>query len=321
MSSNDIKTIKDILKKVVRYQYEQNEVYHKSKLWWRDSKSADFENNPYLLIMPIYEEIGELSAATNYAWWKNKENSKYKSVIDVINDLSSNFYMELVDLLHFVITAYIYINANTHYYINPREFNNKSEDEIINIILNKLYEQIDKLQIDNEITDYKYHIKDLIINNNNNNEKQFYLQFTDIISMIINSTLNWLKLIDFAHIHNNNCKLDIYLQTIKQPLIYYLILLNIVSEYIDKDKYMNMNFEKLLKYIYTVYIFKYALNMFRQSKGYRTGKYNKIWKKTNKEDNYIVMEYILNNLNELLKREVNYDAAYEIIEKLYQQNN
>ena len=50
---------------------------------------------------PIIEEFGELIQSTNYAWWKNEK----PDILRNIKDLSSNYYMELVDLLHFLMTS------------------------------------------------------------------------------------------------------------------------------------------------------------------------------------------------------------------------
>jgi len=44
---NDIK-IREMVKNIVEMQNKQNQRYHRSKLWWLNSKVADFKSNPYL---------------------------------------------------------------------------------------------------------------------------------------------------------------------------------------------------------------------------------------------------------------------------------
>lgn len=62
-----------------------------------------------------------------------------------------------------------------------------------------------------------------------------------------------------------------------------------------------------LNLLYKAYIGKNVLNKFRQDHGYKEGKYKKIW--NNKEDNEI--------LNELLKYELDFNAIYKELEKIY----
>ena len=56
--------------------------------------------------MTIIEELGELVESTKYPWWKNTNDDVINYTPEkIIKDLYSNFYIELVDLLHFIITA------------------------------------------------------------------------------------------------------------------------------------------------------------------------------------------------------------------------
>ncbi|KGI55711.1 dUTPase [Campylobacter sp. MIT 97-5078] len=59
--------------------------------------------------------------------------------------------------------------------------------------------------------------------------------------------------------------------------------------------------------LYKAYIGKNVLNKFRQDHGYKEGKYQKIW--GDKEDNEI--------LNEILKTQLEFDAIYQELDKLY----
>lgn len=64
-----------------------------------------------------------------------------------------------------------------------------------------------------------------------------------------------------------------------------------------------------LESLYKIYIGKNVLNAFRQDNGYKEGKYKKNW--NGKEDNEI--------LNEILKKELSYEAIYQSLKKHYEE--
>ena len=64
--------------------------------------------------------------------------------------------------------------------------------------------------------------------------------------------------------------------------------------------------------LYSLYIGKNILNIFRQDHGYKDGTYIKVW--NGKEDNVVMQEILANNSN------IGVDELYKELEKRYPNN-
>ena len=113
--------IGELVKTLAQLQYYQNILIHKRYDWperYFESAALLKPKVPYvsavrIALLPVIEEFGELLNSVNYQHWRNTNRSftvisTYKALLFSNDEAQQNILMELIDVLHFLLTT-VYI--------------------------------------------------------------------------------------------------------------------------------------------------------------------------------------------------------------------
>jgi len=233
----------DTLYELFKIQDEFNRVVNPN---WLDDIS------PSGWVLAILTEIGELLEDFGWQWWK-KQNSQN------VDEQILNIYIELADLLHFVLS----LTMKLQYDRISSQAKVESDDDKKALL--KVYDMTLK-KIDEKFETHKDEMRKEIDKMGNlvlqSNDAHGFLH--KAVAILITPLIN----ID-------------ELETPFTPLFRFFIFANALG----------FETSKIIRF----YKAKKILNEFRQKHGYKEGKYIKIW--GDKEDNHELARFIINNPN------------------------
>ena len=244
------------------------------------------------VVMAMYDELGELSASTGYQWWKKVKDGNEGQFFEISKylQIDHNYLLELVDLIHFMITADLVFIKNKfcipiYELVYKSECNGNLCDFVIagyerfNLVLvNKGIRTIFDITITiNEIVKtYGEAIWDSRLWNESDNYP-------------LDHPLQFLTLPSTAPL---TVAADHFVVLYISPVIHLLVFLYTVEP-------------DVIRRIAYLYAGKMILNLFRHANGYKKGKYIKIWdKKNNLEDNFFLARFLKKVENEKLELNV-----------------
>jgi hypothetical protein len=266
--------LEQIIANLFNAQHMQTKRINGNDEYWFQNK-LDVKNNAYRITMALYEEIGELIQSTNFHWWKDVGNE-----LKQLDDLFSNFYMELVDLMHFIIT--LDIRDYMSYPVSTKDVSTV----LTNSNIHDKLKQLPRIVYESILTNLNLY--DVIKTGNKDDLYALINKFIMTISTRVYQT----------HEHKR------YFPS------YFAIFYEFVKALSIFTKY---DFETLFKHLCNVYNGKHALNMLRLDNGYKKGEYKKVWK-DGREDNYHLMEFLKQNKNAVL----DYETIYNYLKSEYE---
>jgi len=253
------KLIVEIWEGLLYLQNYQNVIITGKENWHKEL----IKDIPQLAIrnLAIIEEFGEAAESLKYHWWKKSKHIDFQRKlynIDYWLDIKNNFFMELVDITHFVLTSAIPI-------LIKEEVIDKEKIKITDEAVRKITEKIVIHELCRDYTPDE-------------------LDIATFLNSLIFITSPLYAIPKYFYTKQTKEKEPI----IKLPVVslYYL------TAFISYTKTFK-HFYNLV----AVYISKMVLNVFRQRNGYKEGTYIKIWDIDKKlEDNYYLTNVILPKL-------------------------
>lgn len=287
----------ELLKKIEETFYLQDH-YNSliNKEWFKERDLAvDWIN-------ALLDESSEFLNSFNWKWWKDIEGKKLYSFKD-----KNNVLIELVDMYHFIISFLIQISKVF--------FSNKVED--------KKYGLLKKLRLNSDFSDlYLSKIFGLFTLDRKKerfSEKEIFILLQNFLKEVIETLYDLEEIIrllskkkDYKKPNNNfDSLIEFYsglLTLNKEKFLEKILFKKAIEHFLDLLQVSGFSIEDLIKF----YIGKVFLNEYRQIKGYKEGKYKKIWK-NGKEDNENLFEIIKKLKIEDLKKE----RLFEEFDKRY----
>lgn len=196
----------------------------------------------------LASECDEIRNSTPWKHWK--------FAVELDKD---NLNLETADIFHFAPSVELVIDANIPY-----------DDGTTYLDLNKL---------DNNIDEIKLAINFIL------DKKNIDMELNDLVNYLTHHTSGCAGLVSlyFSRLkYSNNIPISL-LDDLKTVNMEVMLLAIYIHQFV-----FNTNIEESIEMISNTYIAKNTLNSFRNSNGYNTGEYVKIW--NGKEDNMVAMD-------------------------------